>query len=258
LLLAVHAPIPSAPRAAEADIETRKLMQAVQTLAADRERLVVRIGAIERNLEDITGSIRRRGAGSSAAGGVASPASAPALAPPGATTEAVSPKAVEPAASEAAAPPVADSATTTLPPASERVATAAAPSEAAPEPPKAEFGVDVGGAVNMEGMRVLWASTRGHNAAPFEGMHPLVATRENARTKRTGLRLIVGPIVDVEAAARLCGKLAAARRYCQPVGFEGERLVEAEPAADRKPAAAPRPPPRATPQPPARAQRPFP
>ena len=73
-----------------------------------------------------------------------------------------------------------------------------------PEPPKPELGVDVGGAVTFDGLRALWVSTKGNNAALFEGLHPIVAVRENSRTKATELRLIVGPIANVEAATRLC------------------------------------------------------
>jgi hypothetical protein len=102
--------------------------------------------------------------------------------------------------------------------------------------------------VNFEGLRALWASARGHDPALFEGLYPVVAVRENMRTKGAQLRLIVGPIADIEAAARLCASLVAAHRYCRPAGFEGERLAEAEAAGERKPAAAPRPVRRASPQ----------
>jgi hypothetical protein len=43
------------------------------------------------------------------------------------------------------------------------------------------------------------------------------------------LRLVVGPVADAEAAARLCMTLSAARRYCQPVAFEGQRLALNDP-----------------------------
>ncbi len=47
-----------ASRSAEAEAETRRLADAVRALIADREQLVARLGALERNLEDATGSIR--------------------------------------------------------------------------------------------------------------------------------------------------------------------------------------------------------
>jgi hypothetical protein len=48
------------PRAAETDAETRYLAAQLSELAADRERLNKRIAMLERNLEDMTGSIQRQ------------------------------------------------------------------------------------------------------------------------------------------------------------------------------------------------------
>ena len=70
-----------------------------------------------------------------------------------------------------------------------------------------EFGVDIGGAASFDGLRVLWASTKGSNAALFEGLHPVVAMRENSATKAVELRLVAGPLANAEAAARLCATL---------------------------------------------------
>src|SRR5438105_2087233 len=49
-----------AARSPEAEAETRRLGEAVRTLTADRDRLVARLGTLERNLEDMTGSVRRQ------------------------------------------------------------------------------------------------------------------------------------------------------------------------------------------------------
>jgi hypothetical protein len=113
----------------------------------------------------------------------------------------------------------------------------------ASDPPAPEFGVDIGGAANFDGLRALWNSTKGGNTLLLEGLHPVVAVRENSKTKAPELRLLVGPLANVEAAARLCAALSAARRYCQPVGFEGQRLADADiqPAAPKPAAAAPKP-----------------
>ena len=47
-------------RSSETEAETRRLMESVRNLANDRERIVARIGMLERNIEDLTGSIRRQ------------------------------------------------------------------------------------------------------------------------------------------------------------------------------------------------------
>src|SRR5664279_4704869 len=49
-------------RAVEKDAETKRLEAQVVTLALDRERLTSRLTSIERNLDDVTGSIKKQAA----------------------------------------------------------------------------------------------------------------------------------------------------------------------------------------------------
>jgi hypothetical protein len=193
--------VPLASRLPEIDAETRRLSGAVRSLTDEREQLLARIGTLERNLEDVTGSIKRQQA-------------APAAAAPNAATPTPAPPAAA-VAKAAVVPPDPQGADSAKPPAraaEPQPAAAAAPERlanapAAPppeEPPATGFGVDVGGAANFEGLRVLWNSTKTSNAAALEGMHPQVVVRENSKTKGAELRLIVGPIANVEEAARMC------------------------------------------------------
>jgi hypothetical protein len=223
-----------APRP-EPDPEVRRLSEVVHMLAGDREQLAVRLATIERNLEDLTGSIKRQGA--AGAGQAAAPSTAPAASAPAAPPASVVPAATasEPLAltpKAVAAVRSGDADARDRP-----VVTPAPVSEAPAELGQSEIAVDVGGATNFEGLRALWNSTRGTNIALLEGLHPVVAVRENSRTSGPELRLLVGPLPNVQVAARLCAAFASARRYCQPVAFEGQRLADAEPA-ERKPAAA--------------------
>jgi hypothetical protein len=112
------------------------------------------------------------------------------------------------------------------------------------------LGVDVGGAVNYEGLRTLWHSTKNSDPTLLEDLYPVVTVRENGKTHGVDLRLVVGPIADAEAAERLCTTLSAAHHYCQPVAFEGQRLalIDTPPPAKAAPArpvhhAVPTPPP---------------
>jgi hypothetical protein len=128
------------------------------------------------------------------------------------------------------------------------LARAAMPAEplAAAEPIAAAggLGVDIGGAINYEGLRTLWHSTKNSAPALLDELYPAVTVRENGKTHGADLRLIVGPIGDAAAAARLCMTLSAAHRYCQPVGFEGQRLSLNDTApAKAAPAPRHRPPP---------------
>jgi hypothetical protein len=211
------AAVPAVPvaRFQETEAETRRLANAVQSLHSDRERLLARIASLERNLEDVTGSIQRQS--------VAEPA--------------VPPPAAEPSPALASAP--------SAPPASIPAAPAS-PVEpqdpqqngpADPSPPQAAYGVDVGGAVNFEGLRALWNSTRTAFASAIEGMRPVLGMRENPKTRNTEFRLVIGPLPDAAAAATFCATLTAARRYCHPVPFEGQQLSFAAPAPPRRPAA---------------------
>jgi hypothetical protein len=100
------------------------------------------------------------------------------------------------------------------------------------EPPAAAsgMGVDVGGAINYEGLRTLWRSIKNGDPALQDELYPMVAVRENGKTRGVELRLLVGPIADAEAAARLCMTFSATHHYCQPVAFEGQRLSQVDSA----------------------------
>jgi hypothetical protein len=224
------------------------LAEAVRTLSADRDRLAARVGMLERNLEDVTGSIRRQGPPTSPTALPANPAAATvtsAAAPVSPAALPVLPAApVREAAVTPAAAPLSDpinppsAAAPQATPQNPEPAAATAAAEI-PEPAKTELGVDIGGATNSDGLRALWNSTRTNHASMVEGLHPLVATRENSRTKNKELRLIIGPVDSIETATQLCTTLAAARRYCHPVAFEGQKLAETAP--ERKPAPKPTP-----------------
>jgi hypothetical protein len=258
-----------ASRLPEIEAQTQRLAGVVDGLAADRERLTARIGTIERSLEDVTGAIRRQGADSHGAASAALPAPsqpvATLLPAPVAKEAAQESGKQESVKQESAKDPVKGVTMAPAPgpldilaarqPGAAAEAHPASPEAfanlpairsdeaAATELSKVEFGVDVGGAINFDGLRVLWTSTKGSNAALFEGLHPVVAVRENSRTKNAELRLVVGPLAHVEGAARLCAILSAARRYCQPVSFEGQRLAEPDAVPERR-AAPPAPKPK--------------
>src|SRR5260370_19385652 len=56
-----------ASRQVDQEVE-RRLNEAVRALAADRDRLASRVAALERNLDDVTGSISQAGAPNAASG----------------------------------------------------------------------------------------------------------------------------------------------------------------------------------------------
>ena len=71
-----------ASRLPEIDAQTQRLAGVVDGLAADRELLMARIATLERNLEDVTGAIKRQGGDSSGQMSAVPPAPSPTAAVP--------------------------------------------------------------------------------------------------------------------------------------------------------------------------------
>jgi hypothetical protein len=248
--------------------ETRRLAEAIRTLAADRDQALSRIAALERNLDGVTGTIKRD-TGTTKRDSIQRDLAPtlpllplpPSQSPPQSASAATS--TAPSARPETPAVPVTEAAVTPTPtPASQQSGVgdaapmAAAAADAPPAPAanpvhlstpaeqalaSAGLGIDVGGAGNYQGLRTLWHSTRNIDPALLEGLYPLAAVRENGKTHGADLRLVIGPIADAEAAARLCTTLAASHHYCQPVAFEGQRLSMTDAGSAKAPPAPPPP-----------------
>ncbi|MGH6727110.1 MAG: hypothetical protein ACREB8_11275 [Pseudolabrys sp.] len=238
------------PRAAETEAETRRLAAQVRELAADRERLTARIATLERNLEDVTGSIKQQTENAGAPPATSHVAavdnpppvpSAPAITPAvSAAEQAPSPPPLPalkplpmPASPEVAAPApeptqqLAQPLPEPIPLPPVRVAaippneTAAAP----PPPPKLEIGIDLGGATSVEALRVHWAAMKASYGPLLVGLHPVIATRSR-RPSGVDYRLLAGPLPTVSAAAQLCTHFSLTRAGCRPARFNGAHLAE--------------------------------
>ncbi len=201
----------SAERERESD-EARRTAETIHDLTQDRDRLLTRMTALERNYEDVTGSIKLNAARppTEAAAAPLAPVPAPAVSAP---ASAPPPVAATPAPATASAP----------------AAASVAVAPAAPEPQdsvsgKAEFGVDVGGGPTVATMRTAWDRIRRNHATLLEGLRPLIAVRDG-RGGQVELRLVVGPIGNAAGAAKICAALAASGLSCQPTMFEGQRLA---------------------------------
>jgi hypothetical protein len=184
--------------------EGRQLAESVRALSTDRERLLGRIAALERNLENVTGSIAR-----------VEKAAQAAQQPPAPAVAAVPTPRLPPAA------PSEDVTSSVSPPAILTPAPMPIPS---PTPGRAEYGLDLGGAANVEGLRTLWAATLRRYSTLLEGLRPVVQMRER-RPGGMDLHLVVGPIPNAATAARLCATITAAGGLCQPSSYDGQRLA---------------------------------
>jgi len=234
------------PRVIGIDKETVRLEAQLRVLAADRDRLTARIALLERNLDDMTGSIKRQ---------AAQEAVVPAAKPPIVSAPATTQQAAAPASPPAAAPTPARIEVPMIAPLAMPVLTdnaapwpttpaqqAAAPlpepiplpptrlasvpaSEPAAEPPrKPEIGVDLGGAPNIEVLNLRWVAVKANFGPLLTGLRPLAARVQ--RPGATDVRLLVGPLPNITAAHQLCTKFAAARVTCRPAKFDGQQLAQ--------------------------------
>jgi hypothetical protein len=103
-------------------------------------------------------------------------------------------------------------------------------SEASPAAPeivvkRTEFGVDVGGANSISGLRALWRGLlKSKTNAALSTLRPIIVIKENSNGLGIQLRLVAGPIGDAAAAARICATLTVGDRSCATAVYEGQRL----------------------------------
>jgi len=101
-----------------------------------------------------------------------------------------------------------------------------------------EFGVDVGGANSIPGLRALWHGLlKSKSNAALTTLRPIIVIKENNNGLGMQLRLVAGPISDAAAAAKICASLVVNDRGCSTAVFEGQRLAvsaEEQAKADTK------------------------
>ena len=211
-----------------ADADPRGLTEAVRRLSAERERLVLRLEALEEAVET-TGSVTRNAPKSpdmstharTAAPSVASPGSigpAPAASPDGRRA---------PPPPETATATLATAGATTLPVSPPALSAGVPAQEPVSEsrPKRPEYAVDLGSAPSIEALRALWLSLKAQQGALLDDLRPLVVTRPSVRSGELELRLVAGPLNNTLMAGRICAVLSATGRLCQTASFEGQRLA---------------------------------
>lgn len=186
----------------------------------------------------------------------AAPAASPMTA--AAAASAADAKAATPAADKprvAALDPPASKATDTVrPPTAKDVTTAPiVPLVVTPDPdadtddeagaPKAqvqrtEFGVDLGTANSVNGLRALWRGLLKSRAnAALAALRPIIVIKESGNGLGMQLRLVAGPLNDAGTAARICASLSLVQRTCETAIYDGQQLaLKADEPAAGKPA----------------------
>lgn len=111
------------------------------------------------------------------------------------------------------------------------------PADTMPEVPaaKTEFGVDLGTASSIEGLRALWRGVQTSNKKLMAPLRPVIAIKERSGLGMQ-LRLVAGPLTDAAAAARICAVLLESDRPCETAFFDGQRLTPASEYPTAKPA----------------------
>jgi hypothetical protein len=108
-------------------------------------------------------------------------------------------------------------------------ADAAAPKSAVQ---RTEFGIDVGSAITLAGLRAKWRDLLKSQPA-LAALRPIIAIRETSTGPGMQLRLVAGPLTDAAAAAKICAVLTESQRACETTVFDGQRLAM---KADQAPA----------------------
>ncbi|HZQ12535.1 MAG TPA: SPOR domain-containing protein [Pseudolabrys sp.] len=211
------------------DPQVARLETQVRLLTADRDRLAERVASLEHNIDDLTGAIKRQ-AEQPAASPPQAAAPPPVIAAP-ATTEAAPPdKQPQQNAEAAPAAPAAEQAAPDAPhgavplPPVPPVRVAALPTApAAPAvPARLEFGVALASSANIDVLHLQWTALKANFGPLLAGLRPSVAREQ--RGTSTLYRLVLGPLPNAAAAAKLCARLTAARAVCHSGRFASDPL----------------------------------
>jgi hypothetical protein len=91
---------------------------------------------------------------------------------------------------------------------------------------RTEFGVDVGGANSVGGLRALWRGLlKSRSNAALTTLRPIIVIKEGNNGLGMQLRLVAGPLGDAAAAAKICAGLMESERSCETAVFDGQRLA---------------------------------
>jgi len=90
---------------------------------------------------------------------------------------------------------------------------------------RTEFGVDLGSANSVNGLRALWLGLlKSRSNAALTALRPIIVIKESTNGLGMQLRLVAGPLNDAGAAARICAILTENKRPCETTVFDGQRL----------------------------------
>jgi hypothetical protein len=196
-----------APAFAASDA-TRQVSRSVRDLTDDLSRITTRLAAVERSIDDLTNTVMQQ----NQPGKDASTQTLPAWAKqettsnvPAAPVSGVVPLDTRPTTGDS--PPAAD-----------------APADNASAASSFGYGAEIGTATSMKMLVTRWTELRSAHAEVFESLKPLAVVKDNVRTNRVELRLVVSA-ANRAGAAKLCASLAALRIACQVIPLDGQQVA---------------------------------
>src|SRR5206468_9931143 len=78
---------------------------------------------------------------------------------------------------------------------------------------RTEFGIDVGGANSVGGLRALWRGLlKSRSNAALTTLRPIIVIKEGRNGLGMQLRLVAGPLDDAAGAAKICAGLIESER----------------------------------------------
>jgi hypothetical protein len=197
------------PYSVESDA-TRKVAGTVRELTDDLSRITIRIAAVERSIDDLTSTVMQQNQSSKETAGQTLPVW---------TKDDPVTSTVMPASASGAAPSEARSPPSDAPlPATD----AQVDNVTVASPPA--YGAEIGTAVSMKMLIARWTELRSTHPDVFESLKPVATVKDNPRTNRVELRLVVSA-TNRASAAKLCASLAALRIACQPVPLDGQQVA---------------------------------
>jgi hypothetical protein len=198
----------------EADAATRQIAQTVRGLTEDLNNVRTRLGAVERNIDDLTSSVGQQIEANNDASGQALPRW---------TNDESLTSALAPAVPSNTQSP--DSTAFPLPANSAMSASGELPGDASSSASTAAFGADIGSASTRKALLAQWTEMRAAHPRIFESLRPVMIVRDSPRSNRIELRLVVGSFADAANAAKFCATLAASHLSCQPTMLDGQQLA---------------------------------
>ena len=89
---------------------------------------------------------------------------------------------------------------------------------------RTSYGVDLGGAASVTIAKAQWAAVKANFGPILVGMRP-IAVRNHRFLTGGSFRLVAGHVRSWAAAKRVCALLARQKFACEPVKFEGDKVI---------------------------------